>query len=98
MTVLHTVAPDYVTLDPREVAALTAVAIGLTEQAAGHAYDISPRTLRRAKETAVRKLGAYNITHAVALATARGHIDPVHLLNRTLPPCDFVAGRWWLRP
>jgi len=84
----HPAARGTALLTPRHTAVLTAIAIGLPQNAAAHRYGISPRTLRRITEDAARRLGAANTTHAVALAAATGLIDPEHLRDRTTPPLD----------
>lgn len=80
-----------------EIAALTAAAIGLTGKTAARRFGITDRTLRRAQDSAARKLGAHSLVHAVALAVARQGIDPAHLAARTLPECDWRRPRSWPR-
>lgn len=76
-------------LSDREAAVLTAAAIGLTADVAARSYKISPRTLRRYQVTATKRLGAHCLTHAIALAAARGLIRRAHLEDRMLPEAHF---------
>jgi DNA-binding NarL/FixJ family response regulator len=78
----HTAGHD---LTDGEVAALTAYAIGLTCTATGRRLNIAPSTASRWQRDAARKLGAYNMVHAAALAAAAGILDPAHLKARTIP-------------
>jgi DNA-binding CsgD family transcriptional regulator len=59
-------------LSPREVDALTLLAMGLSRAQAADSLHISEHTLRVYIESARHKLGAMNTTHAVARALARG--------------------------
>ena len=61
-------------LSPREVDALTLLALGYNRAQAAESLSISEHTLRVYVESARFKLGAANTTHAVALALARGQI------------------------
>ena len=61
-------------LSPRELAAITYLARGLSRAQAAREMDISEHTLRVYIEAARHKLGALNTTHAVARARARGLI------------------------
>ncbi len=55
-------------LTPREVEVLRWVANGKSAWEIGEILDITKRTVDEHVQTAVRKLGAVNRTHAVALA------------------------------
>jgi LuxR family quorum sensing-dependent transcriptional regulator len=56
------------TLTSREVEVLTWVARGKSAWEIGEILEIAKRTVDEHAQTAVRKLGAVNRTHAVALA------------------------------
>lgn len=61
-------------LSPREIDALTLLAMGLSRAQAAAALSISEHTLKVYVESARMKLGALNTTHAVARAMVRGLI------------------------
>lgn len=61
-------------LSPREVDALTLLAMGYSRAQVARTLSISEHTLRVYVESARLKLGAMNTLHAVARATARGLI------------------------
>ncbi|WP_323768360.1 helix-turn-helix transcriptional regulator [Marinovum sp.] len=61
-------------LSPREVDAMTLLAVGHSRAQAADALAISEHTLRVYIESARFKLGALNTTHAVARALSRGLI------------------------
>lgn len=61
-------------LSPREVDALTLLALGQSRAQVADALSISEHTLRVYIESARFKLGALNTTHAVARAMSRGLI------------------------
>lgn len=61
-------------LSPREVDAMTLLAIGYSRAQTAQALSISEHTLRVYIESARFKLGALNTTHAVARAMSRGLI------------------------
>lgn len=61
-------------LSPRELAAMTYLAKGLSRAQAAKEMEISEHTLRVYIEAARHKLGALNTTHAVARALSRGLI------------------------
>lgn len=87
-------------LDRRHIAALTAVAIGLTGEAAARRYGIASRNLRRVTAEATRRLGAASPVHAAVLATLAGYLDPEHIRARTLPhvrPEDLDRRMWRLK-
>ncbi|SDK22071.1 regulatory protein, luxR family [Aliiruegeria lutimaris] len=62
------------TLSPRELAAMTYLAKGMSRAQAAQEMEISEHTLRVYIEAARHKLGALNTTHAVARALSRGLI------------------------
>ena len=62
------------TLSPREVDAMTLLAIGYNRAQVANSLSISEHTLRVYIESARFKLGALNTTHAVARALSRGLI------------------------
>ncbi len=61
-------------LSPREVEAMTFLAIGYSRAQVAQTLSISEHTLRVYIESARFKLGAHNTTHAVARAISRGLI------------------------
>ncbi|KUF09393.1 helix-turn-helix transcriptional regulator [Pseudoponticoccus marisrubri] len=61
-------------LSPREIEAMTLLAIGYNRAQAADTLSISEHTLRVYVESARFKLGALNTTHAVARALSRGLI------------------------
>lgn len=61
-------------LSPREVEAMTLLAVGFNRAQAAKSLSISEHTLRVYIESARFKLGALNTTHAVARALSRGLI------------------------
>lgn len=68
-------APDAAqTLSPREVDAMTLLAMGYSRAQTAETLSISEHTLRVYIESARFKLGAMNTTHAVARALTRGFI------------------------
>jgi len=61
-------------LSPREVDAMTLLAVGYSRAQVADTLSISEHTLRTYIESARLKLGAMNTTHAVARAVNRGLI------------------------
>ncbi|MEM7320954.1 MAG: autoinducer binding domain-containing protein [Pseudomonadota bacterium] len=61
-------------LSPREVDAMTLLALGYSRAQVAHSMSISEHTLRVYIESARFKLGALNTTHAIARALSRGLI------------------------
>jgi DNA-binding CsgD family transcriptional regulator len=61
-------------LSPREMEAMTLLAVGYSRAQAADTLSISEHTLRVYVESARHKLGALNTTHAVARALSRGII------------------------
>ncbi len=68
--------PPSADLSPREREALTQLSLGQSRAAVADSLQISENTLRAYIDSARHKLGALNVTHAVALALARGLIVP----------------------
>jgi LuxR family quorum sensing-dependent transcriptional regulator len=63
-------------LTPRERAVLTALAEGQATEEIGTLLHVSPHTVRSRIKTILRKLGARNREHAVAIALRDGAIEP----------------------
>ncbi|WP_170573878.1 helix-turn-helix transcriptional regulator [Ruegeria atlantica] len=61
-------------LSPREVDAMTLLALGYSRAQVAHSLSISEHTLRVYIEGARAKLGAQNTTHAIVTALSRGLI------------------------
>jgi DNA-binding CsgD family transcriptional regulator len=70
------VEPPNADLSPREREALTQLSLGRSRAAVADTLQISENTLRAYIDSARHKLGALNVTHAVALALAKGIILP----------------------
>lgn len=70
------VEPPTTDLSPREREVLSRLSLGESRARVADALNISENTLRAYIDSARHKLGAANVTHAVALATARGMIVP----------------------
>lgn len=68
--------PPTAELSPREREALTQLSFGHSRAEVADALQISENTLRAYIDSARHKLGALNVTHAVALALAKGIILP----------------------
>lgn len=66
--------PEARALSPREVDAMTLLALGYSRAQVANSLSISENTLRVYIESARSKLGALNTTHAVARAMSRGLI------------------------
>ena len=73
--------PPSADLSPREREVLARLSFGESRARVADGLHISENTLRAYIDSARHKLGAMNVTHAVALATARGIIVP----NGVLP-------------
>jgi DNA-binding CsgD family transcriptional regulator len=69
-------------LSPREREVLARLSLGESRARVADALHISENTLRAYVDSARHKLGAMNVTHAVALATARGLIVPTGALPK----------------
>jgi DNA-directed RNA polymerase specialized sigma24 family protein len=81
-------------LTPHETVVLAAAAIGMTPDATARRMGASTRTVRRLQHSAVGKLGAAALIHAVALAVLHGLINPQQVRDRippTFPPYDRHA-------
>jgi len=76
------VEPPSADLSPREREALTLLSLGHSRAEVAHTLNISENTLRAYIDSARHKLGAMNVTHAVALALARGVITPTAALPK----------------
>jgi DNA-binding CsgD family transcriptional regulator len=76
------VDPPNTDLSPREREALAQLSLGQSRAAVADALHISENTLRAYIDSARHKLGAANVTHAVALALARGLIVPTGALPK----------------
>lgn len=74
--------PPNTELSPREREALTELSLGLSRAAVAETLHISENTLRAYIDSARHKLGAMNVTHAVALALSRGIIFPKGVLPK----------------
>ena len=61
-------------LTAREIEVLTWTARGMTAQQTGKMLSIAKRTVDEHAQNAIRKLGALNRTHAVALAVHKNLI------------------------
>jgi DNA-binding CsgD family transcriptional regulator len=70
------VEPPTTDLSPREREVLSRLSVGESRARVADALSISENTLRAYIDSARHKLGAANVTHAVALATSRGMIVP----------------------
>jgi DNA-binding CsgD family transcriptional regulator len=69
-------------LSPREREVLARLSYGESRAQVADALQISENTLRAYVDSARHKLGAANVTHAVALATSRGMIVPGGVLPK----------------
>ena len=78
----HEVEPSTTDLSPREREVLSRLSAGESRARVAEALSISANTLRAYIDSARHKLGAANVTHAVALATQRGMIVPSGVLPK----------------
>jgi DNA-binding CsgD family transcriptional regulator len=69
-------------LSPRERETLARLSLGQSRAVVADALQISENTLRAYIDSARHKLGALNVTHAVALALAKGIIVPAGALPK----------------
>jgi DNA-binding CsgD family transcriptional regulator len=69
-------------LSPREREALSLLSLGQSRAEVADSLQISENTLRTYIDSARHKLGAMNVTHAVALALARGVIGQAGVLPK----------------
>lgn len=86
-------ASDIPQLGPRELIAVTAIAAGLTQEAAARRLGPSVRTLRRSLAAAIKQLDARSPAHAVALAAASGQLDWDAILHQRLPAWPEASAR-----
>jgi DNA-binding CsgD family transcriptional regulator len=83
MRIVHNeLDPPTAELSPREREALAQLSVGHSRAVVADALNISESTLRAYIDSARHKLGAANVTHAVALALARGLIVPTGVLPK----------------
>ncbi len=59
-------------LSPRQLDVLRLAAVGHSGKSAARELGVSPRTVEIHRGTALRKLGALTIAHAVAIAFTKG--------------------------
>lgn len=76
------VEPPTTDLSPRERETLARLSLGENRAQVADALGISENTLRAYIDSARHKLGAANVTHAVALATQRGIILAIGVLPK----------------
>jgi DNA-binding CsgD family transcriptional regulator len=69
-------------LSPRERETLSLLSLGQSRAEVADSLQISENTLRAYVDSARHKLGAMNVTHAVALALAKGVIHPTGVLPK----------------
>ena len=69
-------------LSPRERETLSLLSLGQSRAEVADSLQISENTLRAYIDSARHKLGAMNVTHAVALALAKGVIHPTGVLPK----------------
>lgn len=74
--------PPSADLSPREREALMLLSLGHSRAAVANDLQISENTLRAYIDSARHKLGALNVTHAVAIALAKGIIIPAGALPK----------------
>lgn len=83
-------------LSPRETQVLELIAVGYENLHIVNRLRISIETVRTHVKSILRKLGALNRAHAVALAYERGILQPVYLqhpaITRTLS--TMRTGEW----
>lgn len=83
MRIVHNeLDPPSAELSPREREALAQLSVGLSRANVADSLNISENTLRAYIDSARHKLGAANVTHAVALALAKGIIVPTGTLPK----------------
>src|SRR3546814_10944088 len=69
-----------VNLTPREIEVIRFVALGYNQEELGTELSISPRTVEKHVKHGMEKLCARKRPHLVALALARGVIEPVQIV------------------
>jgi DNA-binding CsgD family transcriptional regulator len=62
-------------LSPRQQSVLQAAARGYTARRTALMLDISPHTVKAHLRTAMARLDAHSVAHAVAIAVARGMVS-----------------------
>ena len=83
MRIIHNeTAPPTTDLSPREREVLALLSVGQSRAQVADSLGISENTLRAYVNSARHKLGAANVTHAVAMATAKGIILPIGVLPK----------------
>ncbi|MDG9703744.1 response regulator transcription factor [Streptomyces sp. DH37] len=83
-------APVQGMVTARQMAVLRLVANGYENEQIAHLLGISLHSARSSVSRAYRRLGATSRAHAVAIAMARGLIDPADI---DLPPLGHKPGR-----
>lgn len=78
----------------RELAALAALASGLTAEAAARGMGASARTLRRAQREAADRFGVSTPVQALVLAVSAGLIDVERARAGQLPDWPFPPGQY----
>jgi DNA-binding NarL/FixJ family response regulator len=68
---------DTITLSPRELQVITAIAMGRTEDQIALELGISPRTVRRYKSDIRRKCETFSMPHTVYVVTMAGLLENV---------------------
>lgn len=79
-------------LTAQERAALTAVAVGYTQEAAAQRLGISVGWLKKALRSATARLGAVSTTHAAVLAVLDGQLDAAAIWGRVVSPWPGDGG------
>lgn len=69
-------SPLYIPLSPREKDVLTLAAEGVDRQEAAEILGVALSTVKKQHEHIKSKLGATNISHAVAIGCLYGFIQP----------------------
>jgi DNA-binding CsgD family transcriptional regulator len=80
--IIHNEVSSTTELSPREREALKLLSLGQNRAEVADTLKISENTLRAYIDSARHKLGAMNVTHAVALALAQGVISPAGALPK----------------
>lgn len=73
-------------LSPRELEMISYVARGLNFREIGEETGISPRTVQKHIINLLKKMGARNKTHMVAMALAQNLVSPPPVERIVLPP------------
>jgi DNA-binding CsgD family transcriptional regulator len=64
-------------MSPRQFEVIALAAQGLSTEQAARLMKVNHETLKSTRRRAIKKLGAANITHAVAIAYERGMLKEV---------------------